>query len=63
MKNKLDILNNKVFKRKKYKLKYIKEGRYYYISLDSKHIYKFNAPQDINAMLDIMLYIFDKNNN
>lgn len=60
---KILFLNNKVFKNKKYQLKYIKEGRYYYIHLTPEHIYKFNAPQDIMSMLDIMLYIFDRGNN
>lgn len=63
MNEKLELLNNNVFKNKKYKLNYVKEGRYYYIQLSKGHIYKFNAPQDIVSMLDIMLYIFDRKNN
>ena len=59
---KILLLNNNVFKNKKYKLEYIKEGRYYYIKLADK-TYKFNAPGDIMSMLDIMLYIFDRGNN
>ena len=59
---KILLLNNKVFKNKKYKLEYIKEGRYYYIKIADK-TYKFNAPQDIMSMLDIMLFIFDRGNN
>lgn len=64
--NELEFLNKNVFKNKKYKLKYMKEERNYFLIIKrgkKELIYKFSSPRDVMNMVEIMKYIFNKDNN
>ena len=62
----LESLNKNVFKNKKYKLKYVKEERNYFLIIKrgkKELIYKFSSPRDIMNIVEIMKYIFNRDNN